>query len=97
MAQTLSRYRRKSESPARDYRPHIRRRRREMAAMTQPRPAPFDALAESYDRIFTDSLIGRAQRSATCATWIAHSCPASACSSLTAEPERMRCILLKEG
>ena len=36
-----------------------------MAAMTQPRPAPFDALAESYDRIFTDSLIGRAQRSAT--------------------------------
>jgi ubiquinone/menaquinone biosynthesis C-methylase UbiE len=36
-----------------------------MAVMTQPRPAPFDALAESYDRIFTDSLIGRAQRSAT--------------------------------
>lgn len=36
-----------------------------MAAMTQPRPAPFDALAESYDRIFTDSLIGRAQRDAT--------------------------------
>lgn len=36
-----------------------------MAAMTQPRPAPFDALAESYDRIFSDSLIGRAQRSAT--------------------------------
>ncbi len=36
-----------------------------MAAMTQPRPVPFDALAESYDRIFTDSLIGRAQRSAT--------------------------------
>jgi SAM-dependent methyltransferase len=35
-----------------------------MAAMTQPRPAPFDVLAESYDRIFTDSLIGRAQRSA---------------------------------
>lgn len=36
-----------------------------MAAMTQLRPAPFDALAESYDRIFTDSLIGRAQRAAT--------------------------------
>ena len=36
-----------------------------MASTTQPRPAPFDALAESYDRIFTDSLIGRAQRSAT--------------------------------
>lgn len=36
-----------------------------MPAMTQPRPAPFDALAESYDHIFTDSLIGRAQRSAT--------------------------------
>jgi SAM-dependent methyltransferase len=36
-----------------------------MAALTQPRPAPFDALAESYDQIFTDSLIGRAQRNAT--------------------------------
>jgi ubiquinone/menaquinone biosynthesis C-methylase UbiE len=36
-----------------------------MAVMTQPRPAPFDSLAESYDRIFTDSLIGRAQRNAT--------------------------------
>ena len=36
-----------------------------MAAMAQLRPAPFDALAESYDRIFTDSLIGRAQRAAT--------------------------------
>ena len=35
-----------------------------MAVMTQPRPAPFDVLAESYDRIFTDSLIGRAQRDA---------------------------------
>jgi ubiquinone/menaquinone biosynthesis C-methylase UbiE len=33
-----------------------------MVTMTRPRPAPFDALAESYDRIFTDSLIGRAQR-----------------------------------
>jgi ubiquinone/menaquinone biosynthesis C-methylase UbiE len=36
-----------------------------MAAVTQPRPAPFDSLAESYDRIFTDSVIGRTQRSAT--------------------------------
>jgi ubiquinone/menaquinone biosynthesis C-methylase UbiE len=35
-----------------------------MAAILQPQPAPFDALAESYDRIFTDSLIGRAQRNA---------------------------------
>ena len=28
------------------------------------RPAAFDAIAHSYDRIFTDSLIGRAQRDA---------------------------------
>lgn len=35
-----------------------------MAAIAQSRPAPFDALAESYDRVFTDSLIGRAQRDA---------------------------------
>jgi ubiquinone/menaquinone biosynthesis C-methylase UbiE len=35
-----------------------------MVAIAQPRPAPFDALAESYDRVFTDSLIGRAQRHA---------------------------------
>jgi ubiquinone/menaquinone biosynthesis C-methylase UbiE len=35
-----------------------------MTAVAQLRLAPFDALAESYDRIFTDSLIGRAQRSA---------------------------------
>ncbi|HEV2116823.1 MAG TPA: class I SAM-dependent methyltransferase [Terriglobales bacterium] len=35
-----------------------------MAATVQPQAAPFDALAESYDRIFTDSLIGRAQRNA---------------------------------
>jgi len=30
----------------------------------RPRPAAFDSLAESYDRVFTDSLIGRAQRNA---------------------------------
>ena len=29
-----------------------------------PRPAPFDAVAETYDDQFTDSLIGRAQRQA---------------------------------
>lgn len=33
-------------------------------APLQLRPAAFDALAESYDRVFTDSLIGRAQRDA---------------------------------
>lgn len=31
---------------------------------TAPRPAPFDALAATYDAQFTDSLIGRAQRDA---------------------------------
>ena len=36
-----------------------------MSACAQPlRPAAFDSLAESYDRIFTRSLIGRAQRDA---------------------------------
>ena len=31
---------------------------------TAPRPAPFDALADTYDDRFTNSLIGRAQRKA---------------------------------
>jgi ubiquinone/menaquinone biosynthesis C-methylase UbiE len=35
-----------------------------MAASVQLQKAPFDCLAESYDRVFTDSLIGRAQRAA---------------------------------
>ena len=29
-----------------------------------PRPAPFDAVAETYDQVWTNSLIGRAQRRA---------------------------------
>lgn len=32
------------------------------APMTAPLVAPFDAVAASYDEVFTDSLIGRAQR-----------------------------------
>lgn len=35
-----------------------------MATIVQSSRAPFDSLAESYDRVFTDSLIGRAQRDA---------------------------------
>lgn len=35
-----------------------------MAASVQLQKAPFDCLAESYDRVFTESLIGRAQRAA---------------------------------
>ncbi len=35
-----------------------------MATIVQSPGAPFDSLAESYDRVFTDSLIGRAQRDA---------------------------------
>lgn len=35
-----------------------------MAAMSQAPPPAFDSLAESYDHVFTDSLIGRAQRDA---------------------------------
>jgi len=33
-----------------------------MATVSQPYPAPFDAVAEEYDRKFTESQIGRAQR-----------------------------------
>jgi SAM-dependent methyltransferase len=31
-------------------------------SLTAPAVAPFDTIAEAYDRIFTDSVIGRAQR-----------------------------------
>jgi SAM-dependent methyltransferase len=35
-----------------------------VSATTLSKPSPFDALASTYDRLFTDSLIGRAQRQA---------------------------------
>ncbi len=35
-----------------------------LRSISVPRVAPFDALADSYDEVFTNSLIGRAQRHA---------------------------------